>query len=453
MQSLGSALLLLQKQRRVLTRRWRRRLTFAIGALCVGLIAVAFAKSADIASNLFSQVVAKFPLSPLLLTPAGFALSVWLIGTAFPNTQGSGIPQAIAARTLRSQHLRAKFVSIRAAIGKCVLTLVALLVGGSVGREGPTVQVGASLMFAAGRLSERRQPGLVLAGAAGGVAAAFNTPLAGIVFAIEEIGKSFESKGSTLIITAVIMAGMTSLTLIGDYAYFGATSVALPIKNWLSIPVLGIAGGLLGGVFSRLLIQTADGFPGPIGRFMKAAPISAAAVCGLLVAVIGLASNGLTYGTGYDHARLAVHGSPLPVAFLPFKFLATAVSSISGIAGGIFSPSLSIGAGLGADLSVFFPSAPLSALVLLGMAAYLSGVVQAPITSFVIVSEVTNDHHIMLPLMATSLLGAWASKTICKDGLYHALATRMVRVENVATPPSTAPSAVPVKEVNQAKDD
>jgi H+/Cl- antiporter ClcA len=116
----------------------------------------------------------------LAVTPLGFMITVFVTNRFFPNSQGSGIPQAIAARILTDQAARGRLVSIRIAIGKIILTLFGLLCGASVGREGPTVQIGASLMFALGRLSPRRQPGLIVAGAAAGVAAAFNTPLAGL---------------------------------------------------------------------------------------------------------------------------------------------------------------------------------------------------------------------------------------------------------------------------------
>src|SRR4029077_17474233 len=139
------------------------------------------------------------------------------------NSQGSGIPQAIAARQLTDHAARGRLVSIRIAIGKVLLTLLGLLCGASAGREGPPGQGGASIMFALGRMSPRRQPGLILAGAAAGVAAAFNTPLARIVFGIEEMSRAFETRTSSLIVGAVIAAGLTSLALMGNYTYFGTS--------------------------------------------------------------------------------------------------------------------------------------------------------------------------------------------------------------------------------------
>lgn len=400
------------------------------GAFVVGLAAVGLAAAADEAQIVFGRIQTALPYAAFAMTPIGFGLSAWLVKHVFPNTQGSGIPQAIAARSFSTPEERRRLVSLRAAVGKVLLTLLGLFVGASVGREGPTVQVGASVMFEAGRLTPRRQSGLILAGAAAGVAAAFNTPLAGIVFAIEEVSRSFEARASGLIIGAVILAGMISLALLGDYSYFGSTGAGLPIRSWMAVVACGVAGGLFGGLFSRILIETANGLPGRIGALIKANPIAFAIVCGFIVAIIGFVSHGQTFGTGYTTARSAVHGSvPIGMEFAPLKFLATTLSAISGIPGGIFSPSLSVGAGLGSNLAPFFPSAPLSAIVLLGMVGYFAGVVQAPITGFVIVSEMTSDHHMLLPLMATALIATAASRLVCREGVYHALAKRYLKPE------------------------
>jgi H+/Cl- antiporter ClcA len=167
---------------------------FVVGGVTVGAVAVALALAADWVQGEFHQLVAKWRYASLLVTPLGFALSVYLTNRYFPNSQGSGIPQAIAARELSDQDARGRLVSIRIAVGKVLLTLLGLLCGASAGREGPTVQVGASIMFAIGRMSPRRQPGLILAGAAAGVAAAFNTPLAGIVFGAVNMFNSQDSQ-------------------------------------------------------------------------------------------------------------------------------------------------------------------------------------------------------------------------------------------------------------------
>jgi H+/Cl- antiporter ClcA len=323
--------------------------------------------------------------------------------------------------------VRGTLVSIRIAVGKVFLTLLGLLCGASIGREGPTVQVGASIMFAIGRLSPRLQPGLILAGASAGVAAAFNTPLAGIVFGIEEMSRAFEAKTSMLLIGGIIAAGLTSLALVGDYTYFGTTSVRLGLAGWLAVPVCGVIGGLLGGLFSRVLIEFGRGLPGVAGRAVEARPVVFAMLCGLGIAVCGLASGDTIYGTGYAQVRpLLDRGVPLPHSFGLLKLAATALAAISGIPGGIFSPSLAVGAGIGSNLSALFPGTPVAALVLLGMASYFAGVVQAPITAFVIVTEMTNDHAMVVPVMAAAVIGRIASRFICREGVYHALSKKFI---------------------------
>lgn len=333
---------------KVMSARWQRRLIFLLGGIVVGAVAVALAKLSDQAQAAFALLLTKWRYASLLVTPLGFMLSVFLTIRYFPNAQGSGIPQAIAARELSEQTSRDKLVSIRIAVGKVLLTLLGLLCGASVGREGPTVQVGASIMFAFGRMSPRRQPGLILAGAAAGVAAAFNTPLAGIVFGIEEMSRAFETRTSSLIIAAVIAAGLTSLALLGNYSYFGNSAAMLRNgTDWLSIPVCGVVGGLVGGTFSRIVVVMARGISSTVGFAIKRHPVVFAMFCGIAVALCGLASGDTIYGTGYAQVKAALQdGTPLPSNFGALKFLATTFAAISGMPGGIFSPSLAIGAGL-----------------------------------------------------------------------------------------------------------
>ena len=410
--------------------RWRRRLLFVLGGIGVGATAVALAVAADWAGYAFTWIVSRHPLLPLALTPLGFAATSWAARRYFPNSGGSGIPQAIAARQLEGRAARERLVSLRLAAGKMLMLLLGLLCGASIGREGPTVQVGASIMFAVGRLSPRRQPGLILAGAAAGVAAAFNTPLAGIVFGIEEMSRSFEARTSGTILGAVIAAGLTSLALQGDYTYFGSTRATLHgLEGWLAVLLVGVLGGLFGGGFSRLLIWFGNGLPGAAGRLVAARPALFAAVCGLAVAVCGVVSGGEAFGTGYAQAKALVQGQADAPAlgFGLLKLLATAASSVSGIPGGIFAPSLAVGAGLGSDVAWLLPAAPAQALVVLGMVAYFAGVVQAPITAFVIVAEMTNDHALVVPLMLAALIGFATSRLVCPEGVYHALARNFLK--------------------------
>ena len=419
-------------------RLWMRRVTLWLGAILVGLAAIAFAKSAEYANSLHQRLVDASPLLPFIVGPLGLASVVWLTRRFFAGSQGSGIPQTIAVLGMENVKDKDSYLSLRTAIGKFGLTVLGLLSGASVGREGPTVQIGASIMHVLGKFTRfsrvEMQRGLILAGGAAGVSAAFNTPLAGIVFAIEEMSRNFESKTSGTVLTAVIVSGIVSLWWLGDYTYFGSTSAVLYGSTaWVPVLLCGIICGLLGGLFSQLLIVVSKGLPGKIGRFAKSRPVLFAACCGFLLALLGVASGGVTYGTGYHEARAILEGTAnVPETFGLLKLLATLISYVSGIPGGVFAPSLSVGAGLGHNLAALTPYAPIGAVVVLGMVAYFSGVVQAPVTAFVIVMEMTDNHDMIVPLMAASLLAAGTSKIVCRKPLYRALADQFLLKEQAS---------------------
>ncbi|MDE2305931.1 MAG: chloride channel protein [Gammaproteobacteria bacterium] len=423
---------------------WRRRLVFWGGAFATGAIAVLFAEASTYAMDLFKQLRIQHSWFPYVAAPAGLALSAWLTQKVFVGAEGSGIPQAIAALSLPTEQARNRLLSMKIAAGKMFICLLALLTGASIGREGPTVQVGASIMHflrRAARFSAAEiDRGLILAGGAAGVAAAFNTPLAGVVFAIEELSRSFEERTSGTILTAVIVAGVTSLALIGNYTYFGVTNAVMSDpRMWLCVPVCGIVGGLLGGAFSQGILLASTSLPSSIARLRRERPVVFAALCGALIALIGWLSASSTYGTGYDEAKALVQYDALPAAgFAIYKLLATLVCYVSGIPGGIFAPSLAVGAGIGAQLHVWWPVAPAGAMVLLSMAAYFAGVVQAPLTGLVIVTEMTGNSALTLPLMAVVLIGRAASALVCRKPLYHTLAKGFMRSAAVDEVPTSA---------------
>jgi H+/Cl- antiporter ClcA len=401
---------------------WKIRLAFWGGAVLVGGVCALFAILGEHADRFFRETASENPLLPLLITPLLIALLVWMTRTLFLGSQGSGIPQAIAALEMRG---KSSVLSLRIAFGKVLLTVMGLAGGASIGREGPSVHVGASIMFVLGRQARfpahYMERGLILAGSAAGIAAAFNTPLAGVVFAIEEMSKSFEQRTSGIVITAVVLAGLVALMVLGQYHYFGSFDTQMPGHPlaWSAVVVCGVIGGLLGGLFALAMIHGTRWLVPVMRRY----PYRVALVCGLMVALIGLLSNYQTSGTGYHMAKEIIEGDAEFDPWLPFlKMGATLASYLSGIPGGIFAPSLATGAGIGADLAHWLPVAPAAVMVLLGMTGYFSGVVQAPITSFVIVMEMTNNNDMLLALMATSFIAYGSSHLVCPQPLYHSLA-------------------------------
>ena len=224
-----------------------------------------------------------------------------------------------------------------------------------------------------------------------------------------------------MVMLAVMIAGLVSLGLSGDYVYFGTIDGALPLRAMLVIsPIAGVLGGVMGGLFARSLIVMTR--PGPPWLMLiKSRPVMFATFCGLVVAITGWATQGLTWGTGYDTTRQLLTGHSLSMMFGPAKFIASLATALSGAPGGIFAPSLAVGAGLGQMISGFFPSSAAGAVVLLGMTGYFTGVVRAPMTAVIIMMEMTADRTMILPLFATALIADAVSAMICRHKLYHAL--------------------------------
>lgn len=403
---------------------WKANLVFMLGGAAVGLVAVFMAVSSDLANHSFFSMVEKYPYMPFVVSPLGLILIVFLTRKYFPGSEGSGIPQVVATLELGHEKERSALLTIRIAIGKVLLCIMGLLSGASIGREGPTVHVGAAIMFYLRRFVRFRiydmDRVLIIAGGAAGVAAAFNTPLAGIVFAIEELSRSFEVRTRGLMLAGVMVAAIVAISMLGNYTYFGHTHAVIELQDAV-VPVLicGIVCGLLGGIFSLMLIQGSRW----LSPIRNNRPYVVAGLCGLGIAIIGYYSGHLTYGSGYEEAKAIMENTgEIGVYYGYLKLLATVVSYLSGIPGGIFAPSLATGAGIGAHIAQWLVNYPYGAIILFAMVGYFAGVVQAPITAFVIVMEMTDKHELILPLMVTAFIATGISKSICKTPIYSTLA-------------------------------
>jgi H+/Cl- antiporter ClcA len=421
---------------------WRRYGVFWLGAIAVGLMAVLYARLIDWGYDAFRVMQHRHAWLPLLVTPAISAACVWLTRQFFRGSEGSGIPQVIAALHEGTANLGPRTLALRLMAGKILVSLLAILGGFTIGREGPTVQIGAALMYNLRRFfprsTARIERQLVLAGAAAGLSAAFNTPLAGVVFAIEELTRSFEARASGVLITAIIIAGVIALGLNGNYTYFGTIQISSHFPDLLAVAVLltGIVTGVAGGVFGWLLLHTSRWLPAPIVQLHRDRPVVFGALCGLAIAVVGLVSGGTTFGSGYAEARGMLEGREQLSVLYPFLKMASMVGSyLPGIPGGIFAPSLSIGAGFGNLLHSVFGSMQLPMLIALAMVGYLAAVTQSPITSFVIVMEMIDGHALVISLMATALIASRVARAFAPP-LYEALSERYLTP--VAAPAAAA---------------
>lgn len=414
---------------------WRMRLVFWGGSILVGLVAALFAIMGEEADHFFRALVDYNRFLPLIVTPAGFVLTLYLTRKYFSGSEGSGIPQALIALAASGGGLSKRLLSMRMVVGKVTMTVLALIFGGSMGREGPTVHLGAAIMYSLGHYahlpSKYVERGLILTGGGAGIAAAFNTPLAGIIFAIEEMARSFDRRNSSMMMIGVVVAGMTAVFVHQDnYHYYGTTPANIDFSwVWLGVIICGVLGGLLGGSFSYILIRGSK----KLRPLMPEHWVKVAIVCGLIVAVLGLVSNGTAFGTGYIEAKQIVSCAGLEscsadvgLMYPLYKILATTATYLTTLPGGLFAPSLASGAGLGNDLALFFPPELASTIVVLGMIGYFTGVVQTPITAFVIVMEMTDNQDLVLAMMATALIASGTSKLICKKPIYEALAENLL---------------------------
>jgi H+/Cl- antiporter ClcA len=409
-----------------------RAIVLAFAALS-GITVVGFVWCTDLALAHFFELRRTLAWLPLIWTPACTAAIVWFTRTYAPGAAGSGIPQVIAALDPGlSVDQRKVFVSIRLSVAKVLLTSWGLLAGLSIGREGPSVQVSAGIMRAARRWlparSRMSEHGLLVAGGAAGIAAAFNAPLAGVMFAIEELSRNPEQRSSGLIISAIVLAGLIGVSVYGDHAYFGVIQARrFGIELFLPGLVLAVAAGMAGGAFAGLILRTAGrGASGLPGRWRGAHPVVFAAACGFAVAVLGLLSDGATFGSGYAHTRAMLStGEAEPLQYAALKFMATWLTAWSGVPAGIFAPALAIGAALGNDVAVLAGLGHQPALIALGMAGFLAAATQAPLTAFIIVMEMVDGHSLVLSLMACALVANAVSRIITRP-LYASLAQQQL---------------------------
>lgn len=436
----------LRRKLRQMGRLSRKSLVLGLllgGAALVALVSLGFAHLADLALEWNREWTARHGWLAFVVLPAALAGLRWLTLRFAPNAAGSGIPQVIAALSMPAGPAQTSLVSVRQTLWKIPLTFAGMLAGASVGREGPSVQVGAAVMLAWGRLWRRlgvplrgfHAQELIAAGAAGGLAAAFNAPLAGVIFAIEELGRGTLLRWQRLVLIGVLAAGFLVVAIAGNNPYFGQfDTVALPARMLMWVLLCGLVSGVLGGVFARLLGKGLTGvLPARCREAARMHPLLAAAGMGLVVACLGAFTAGSVYGTGYGAAAGLLSGQPGPVeAFGLAKLAATVASYWAGIPGGIFTPALTTGAGIGQQIWEWSGGGvDQRVLVLLSMAAFLAAATQAPLTASVVVMEMTGSQPMLFWLLLGALSASVVARQFCPQPFYHFAAGRFRRVAMV----------------------
>ena len=398
-------------------------LTLLIGAL-VGLIVVAFIEiTGRFGARLYPPDAAAW--RRFLVPVAGSLVMGYLLYKYFPDARGSGVPQTKAAL-----YARGGFISLSTVLGKFFCTSVTLASGIPLGREGPAVQVGSGIASVLGRtlgLRPEKVKALLPIGAAAAVAAAFNTPLAAVLFALEEVVGDLHAP----VLGSVVLASATSWgvlrLLLGNEPLFQVPQYQL-VSAWelIAYGILGIAGGVVSAAFSQLLLRLRAWFKRQPAKTVWFQPVAG----GLVVGVMGWFVPSVM-GVGYQYVGDVLNDSltlKLMLTLLVLKLVATAVSYASGNAGGIFGPSLFLGAMLGGAVGSvaqhFFPGSVASpgAYALVGMGTAFAGIVRAPMTSVVMIFEITRDYAVIVPLMISNLVSYFIASRLQKEPIYEVLA-------------------------------
>jgi CIC family chloride channel protein len=394
------------------------------------LIASMQTLSYDVLGNLLGGIK---PYHLLIIPALGGAIYGPLIYRYAQEAKGHGVPEVMEAVALRGGRIRP-----RVAVVKSLASAICIGTGGSIGREGPIAQIGSALGSTIGQwlnLSNDRIRSLVACGAAGGIAATFNAPIAGAIFSLEIILGQFQATYFGAVVISAVTANVVAQAFEGSVRAFVIPEYVL-VSPWelLFYVLLGLIAAVLGAAFTRLLYATEDIFdklPFPPEYFK---PI----LGGLILGVIGLISFKIdgfprVFGVGYDSIGDALFGKlALQVTFGLFvlKFLATIVTLGAGGSGGIFAPSLFMGAMLGEAFGqivhIVFPNitAPSGAYALVGMSVFFSSTAHAPMTAVLILFEMTGDYLIILPLMLTTVIGTLVSRIISQESIYTLKLTR-----------------------------
>ena len=391
------------------------------GAIGFRMLIAFFQKLATGNSNEVIAVLQAMPWYIKIIIPICGSLIVGpLIFFLAHEAKGHGVPEVMEAVALKNGTIRPRVVLV-----KSLASAITIGTGGSVGREGPIVQIGSAFASSLGQLlkvSPDRLKILVGCGAAAGIAATFNAPISGAFFALEVIIGNFALQGFSPIIISSVFATAVSRAFLGDFPAFNVPQYSL-VSVW-EIPlyiILGIITGLIAVSFTTLLYKTEDIF-----SKIRAPEYTKNSIGGLLIGII-LVFFPNVYGVGYETIELALTGniiwySALILIFI--KLLATNITLGSGGSGGIFAPSLFLGAATG---SVFghlvnrlFPNvtANSGAYAMVGMGAVVAGATYAPITSILILFELTNDYKIILPVMIACTVATVLARKLSSDSIY-----------------------------------
>lgn len=405
---------------------------FWIGSVITGFFAVMYAKIFSWGESLLHFILDWHDWMIFVIAPIGFVLSWWLVKEFAPNAKGSGIPQVMAAVELANpkEHKKIRsLLSLKIIVFKIISSVVLVIGGGAVGREGPTIQIAGSIFRKVNEYLPEWWPkiskkNMIMTGAAAGLAAAFNTPLGGIVFAVEELSKTHINYFKTALFTAVIIAGLTAQTLAGSYLYLGYPKTN-DVSLMVMFPIVLVAGiaGILASQLSVTMLKMNDWKK----RKLKTDRANVLFLIGsaLLIACVSFFISREVLGSGKEIMERVLYTQDKHEDwYIPIlRMFGPALSFTSGGAGGIFAPALTAGASIGSVISGIIDLTPneTNVVILGGMVAFLTGITRAPFTSAIIVLEMTDRHSLIFHLMLAGMVSSIASILVSRHSLYDVL--------------------------------
>ncbi len=392
-------------------RPYLQSVPYWVAALIMGFVAVGYSTAFSSAIRFADWVRQENPYWLLLMTPASFAVSCWIVNRFARDAGGSGIPKVNLALKLDEKKDAAQIenlVGFRVGVVVVISSLLGVLGGGSLGREGPVVHIAACLFYCVGHLFQKIRPyeehrSWLIAGGAAGISAAFNAPLAGVVFVLEELSQKHFHQFKSVVITAAIIGGVVSQWLSGRYLYFGHAQVGeVPLSSLPWAIALGMICGSVAFPFHRMLRPESKlAFRKVFGN-----GIIFAIFAGLGVACLSIWVSPYTIGGGTKLIEDLLYSSEFHADWkiIVARFLGPILSHLSGSAGGFLAPALGLGGALGSQFAFLTGYSNAHLLIMVGMAAFLSGIIRAPFTAWVIVMEMTSSHQAIFPLMLSSLV-------------------------------------------------
>jgi H+/Cl- antiporter ClcA len=408
----------------------QQAIPFWIASLLTGLIAVLYTKAFAYSESVLQSILHWQSWFIFIMTPVCFLLA-WLIVRIFAvNAKGSGIPQVMAAielSTPKHENKIDRLLSLRIVITKIASSLIMVLGGGTIGREGPTIQIAGSVFRMVNKWipsswSRSSKQNFILTGAAAGLAAAFNTPLGGLVFAMEELAKIHVRYFRTALFSAVIVAGLTAQALLGPYLYLGYPDVTnLPFNIFLGVFIVAILSGMAGSFTSKGILKLMRWKK----KFNTTQTISFILVSGLVIASLAFFLNGAILGSGKNlmNTFLFTDNKYTPWHTMVMRMVGSIISFNTGAAGGVFAPALAAGASIGAYAASVADLVGSNAniLILTGMVGFLTGITRTPFTSAILVLEMTDRHSVIFHLLLAALISNTAALLIDRHSLYERL--------------------------------